>query len=69
MGWGSGTYVFEGVWSLFRDFIPDDKKVEVCARLIHLLRMEDWDTLWDVDSEDYPEYEEAIEVERKFYKD
>ena len=45
MGWASGACLAEEVWSLFRKYIPEEKRTVVAKQLIEAFRDEDWDTV------------------------
>jgi F0F1-type ATP synthase gamma subunit len=70
MGWGSGTEVFESIWSSVRTYIPDDKKVEVCSKVIKCLQRRDWDCENDfIDLKEYPEFNEALALTSDTWKE
>ncbi len=59
MGWSGGSRVFEEAWSGVRDYVPEDKRVEACMKVIDALENEDWDTQDEV-SHSFPEVEDAL---------
>lgn len=62
MGWSRGSEVFQDVYNGIRIYIPEDKMVEVCSRIIISLQKMDWDCEDDFDNSDWPEYEEALRI-------
>lgn len=69
MGWCSGSDVFDDIWSIVREHIPDENKVEVCSEIIISLQRRDWDCECDfVDSEEYPEFNESFRLAEEFWQ-
>lgn len=49
MGWSGGTEIADGVWSVVKEFIPEERKKEVANEIIDLLEDQDWDNLSESD--------------------
>lgn len=59
MGWSSGTEICLGAWELVRKYVPENKRVNVLAKLIDLLTIHDWDCVEEIEDE-WPEAKAAI---------
>ena len=59
MGWASATPIVRKVWEAVREYIPEDKRVEVVKAVMQPFFDHDWDTEMDF-AIDYPEAMEAL---------
>ena len=59
MGWASATPIVRKVWEAVREYIPEDKRVEVVKAVMQPFFDHDWDTGTDF-AIDYPEAMEAL---------
>ena len=62
MGWCSGEKLFDDVWGVCREYVPDQLKQEVCEVIIDLFEGHDADTLFDD-----PSYPEVLAIAKKLY--
>jgi hypothetical protein len=60
MGWSSGSGLFNEVWGTVREYVPEEKRPEVCAKVIDKFTHMDWDNLEDID--EFPEREAALKL-------
>lgn len=60
MGWSSGSELFNEVWGTVREYLPEKKRAEVCAKVIGQFTDMDWDTLDEMD--DFPEKDAALKI-------
>ena len=59
MGWASGEPIIFDVWEAVREYIPEEKRVEVIGKVMKSFFDHDWDTEDDfIDT--YPEAQEAM---------
>jgi hypothetical protein len=61
MGWSSGGGLFNEVWGIVREYVPEEKRAEVCAHVIDKFTDMDWDDLSEID-DDFPEREAALKL-------
>ena len=63
MGWASATEYVECVWAAVREFIPEERRVEIVKKVMRPFLMDDWDT----EEEFAAEYPEAAQALREMY--
>ena len=63
MGWASATPIVRQVWEAVREYIPEDKRVEVVKAVMQPFLDHDWDT----EGEFASAYPEAMEALRQLY--
>lgn len=59
MGWCNGSHICEKAWLIVRDYVPEDKRVQILAKLIDVFSNEDADC-WGEVMKDIPEYFDAL---------
>ena len=63
MGWASATPIVRQVWEAVREYIPEEKRVEVVKAVMQPFLDQDWDT----EDEFADAYPEAMEALRQLY--
>ncbi|NJO61517.1 MAG: hypothetical protein HC836_25695 [Richelia sp. RM2_1_2] len=59
MGWCEGSHICEDVWLMVRDYVPEDERVDLLAKLIERFSDEDADC-WGEVLYNIPEYHDAL---------